>query len=211
VERITVDALHSSYNLSLGSDDQEGRRCFNTIPGHAQGTVDRSPQRRKMTAMYMLNRQVIVNFVIIGTDHGLQSSDLGYEALIDAFLRQQQLPPLTAIAEEWHETLGETVAQRLAKKHGRGWFNMDMTDEEKKAAGIWDDQQQHPRQSCRVNSDDLREAFWVEKLLCGGSGTTLAICGYLHFESLARKLCDRECEVVRRVYLESVPKIEFLG
>ena len=58
-----------------------------------------------------------------------------------------------------------------------------------------------------IFSDDVREEAWVERLVMNASGTTIVICGYLHFESLAKKLRARGHTVDQRVYLETVPEI----
>lgn len=158
-----------------------------------------------------------MNFVVIGTDHRMQSSEEGFEALLRAWLKQRYFEPLTAIAEEYHEALGNSsVAQQLAKEHQLHWYNLDMTTQEKKDAGILEEQLNRPGMfqaaiTCRIPSDDVREQHWVEKLTHLASGTTLVICGYLHFESLVQKLRARGYTVDKRVYLETVPTIKIHG
>jgi uncharacterized protein YbaP (TraB family) len=90
-----------------------------------------------------------------------------------------------------------------------------MTIEEKQAAGILEEQLNRPgmfqeMSACRIPSDDIREEAWVEKLTSAASGTTLVICGYLHFEPLVQKLRARGHLVDKRVYLETVPTIRTL-
>ena len=155
-----------------------------------------------------------MNFVVIGTDHKMQHSEAGFEGLLRGWLRVNYLQPLTAIAEEFHEAIGNSsVAKRLASEHGFRWYNLDMTSQEKQDAGILEDQRNRPGMfqegiTYRVPSDDIREAAWIEKLIGFGSGTTLVICGYLHFESLVRRLREGGHNVVKRVYLETVPAIK---
>lgn len=155
-----------------------------------------------------------MNFVVIGTDHRMQHSESGFEGLLRAWLNHNFVEPLTAIAEEYHERIGtSSVAQRLAKEHHLRWFNLDMTTEEKHQAGILQEQQGRPGMfqeavSYRVPSDDIREDAWVAKLIAASSGTTLVICGYLHFEALVQKLHARGDNVDKRVYLETVPVIK---
>lgn len=96
---------------------------------------------------------------------------------------------------------------------GAIWFNLDMTTQEKQTAGILEEQRNRPGMfqetvSYRVPSDDIREEAWVDKLIEAASGTTLVICGYLHFESLVQKLRARGHTVDKRVYLETVPTIK---
>ena len=47
-----------------------------------------------------------VNFVVLGTEHGMQGSDPGLEALVEAWSKLNYIEPLKAIAEEWHEKGG---------------------------------------------------------------------------------------------------------
>lgn len=155
-----------------------------------------------------------MNFVVIGTDHRMQYSEAGFEALLRAWLGRRYCEPLTAIAEEYHEKIGNSsVAQRLAKEYQLNWYNLDMTTEEKQAAGILEEQQARPRMfregvTCRIPSDEIREEAWISKLVKVGAGTTLVVCGYLHFESLVQRLRAAGHAVDKRVYLETVPTIE---
>jgi hypothetical protein len=157
-----------------------------------------------------------MNFVVIGTDHKFQQSESGFEALLQAWLKRDYFEPLTAIAEEYHEAIGSSsVAQRLATQYGLHWYNLDMTTQEKLSAGILEEQLSRPNMfqeasACRLPSDDIRENAWVEKLSEATSGTTLVICGYLHFEPLAQKLFIKGYTLDKRVYLETVPTIKLL-
>lgn len=138
-----------------------------------------------------------MNFFVIGTDHRMQHSESGFEALLRAWSEQRYFEPLTAIAEEYHEDIGSSsAAQRLANERQLRWYNIDMTTEEKQKAGILEEQQTRPGMfqetvSYRVPSDEIREDAWTDKLIGTASGTTLVVCGYLHFESLVQKLRAR--------------------
>ena len=155
-----------------------------------------------------------MNFVVIGTDHRMQHSEAGFEALLRSWLERSYFEPLTAVAEEYHEAIGiSSVAQRLAKDRQLPWYNLDMTTQEKQSAGILEEQMNRPGMfqemvTCRVPSDDIREGAWVDKLIADALGTTLVICGYLHFESVVQKLRARGHTVDKRVYLETVPAIK---
>jgi uncharacterized protein YbaP (TraB family) len=146
----------------------------------------------------------------------MQHSESGLEALMQAWLKRDYFEGLTAIAEEYHEAIGgPSVAQRLARDCQLNWYNLDMTIEEKQAASILEEQLNRPgmfqeMSACRIPSDDIREEAWVEKLTSAASGTTLVICGYLHFEPLVQKLRARGHLVDQRVYLETVPTIRTL-
>ena len=148
-----------------------------------------------------------MNFVVIGTDHRFQNRERGLEGLLRGWLGQVFCEPLTAIAEEYHEDVGESIGQRLAREFHLCWYNMDMTEEEKRRAGIYDEQDGRRKsdRNRRVPSDEIREVAWTEKLTSPGPGTTLVICGYNHLEPLVRKLRGGGCTVDQRVYLETVP------
>jgi hypothetical protein len=156
-----------------------------------------------------------MNFFVIGTHHRFQSRDRdpGFESLLEALIKLNFLTPLTAIAEEWHGKSGFSSAQRLSADRALRWYNVDMTTEESRKATVFAEQQNRPGMSAetityRIPSDGVREDFWVQKLIENGEGTTLIICGYLHFESLVRKLEAKGHVVDKRVYLETVPTIE---
>jgi hypothetical protein len=148
-----------------------------------------------------------MNFVVIGTDHRMQHAEVGFEG-------RSYFEPLTAVAEEYHEAIGaSSIAHQLAEDYQLRWYNLDMTAQEKQSAGILEEQRNRPGMfqetvSYRVPSDDTREDAWVDKLVEAASGTTLVICGYLHFESLVQKLRARGHAVDKRVYLETVPAIK---
>jgi hypothetical protein len=157
-----------------------------------------------------------MNFVVIGTDHRFQNSEAGFEALLQGWLKQDYFEPLTAIAEEYHDAIGSSsVAQKLANQYGLHWYSLDMTTPEKHSAGILEEQSNRPgmfqeMSACRLPSDDIRENVWVEKLSEAALGTTLVICGYLHFEPLVQKLRAKGYTLDKRVYLETVPTIKLL-
>ncbi len=156
-----------------------------------------------------------MNFVVIGTDHRMQNSECGLEGLLRALLDRQYFEPLEAIAEEYDEVIGRSIGQRLAQERGLRWYNLDMTTDEKAEAGILEDQRRRPESqetvTFRVLTDEVREEAWTEKLTNSGPGTTLVICGYLHFESLLRKLAAKGHAVDKRVYLETLPDIKFVS
>jgi hypothetical protein len=152
-----------------------------------------------------------MNFVVIGSDHRARQSDPGLEGVIRPWLDRQYFEPLKAIAEEYAEKIGNSIGQRLAQERRLLWYNIDLTSAAKAKAGILEEQRNRPETQGNiaflVPSDELREDGWIEKLTSQGSGTVLVICGYLHFESLVRKLRERGHTVDQRVYLGRVPEI----
>jgi hypothetical protein len=156
-----------------------------------------------------------MNFWVIGTDHTFQHSEKGFEALVRGLIGLQFFEPLRAIAEEYAENIGGSTCQKIAQERGLHWYNLDMTLEEKRAAGILAEQRSRPMFqesfAFRLPSDDVREDAWVKKLMSSAQGTTLVICGYLHFEPLVQKLRAQGHAVDKRVYLQTVPEIRVFG
>jgi hypothetical protein len=157
--------------------------------------------------------ETILNFAVVGTDHRFQENSPELEAILQTLAQSRFIVPLGAFAEEYSERIGaESLAQKLAKQLQIQWFNIDMTPQERFEAGILDAQSNRPGMfqsnvTFRIPSDDIREERWVEKLIRNASGTTIVICGYLHFESLTQKLRARGHTVDQRVFLETVPEI----
>jgi hypothetical protein len=155
-----------------------------------------------------------MNFVVVGTDHRMQNSDLGFEGLLRGLAQEQYFERLTDIFEEYHENIGaSSVAKRLAHDRQLRWTNLDMTIAEKQEAGILTEQLNRPGMfqenvTYRLPSDQVREEAWVVKLTHAKAGTALVICGYLHFESLVHMLRAQGHRVDKRVYLETIPTIK---
>lgn len=155
----------------------------------------------------------ILNFVVVGTDHRFQEKGPELEAILRSLARSRFIASLSAFAEEYSEQIGiESLAQKLAKELEIRWFNIDMTTQERSEAGILEAQSNRPGMfqpnvTYRIPSDDIREDAWVEKLVRNTFGTTIVVCGYLHCESLARKLRAKGYTVDQRVFLETVPEI----
>ena len=190
-------AKGSGYHLMCAVADEEVSE-WTTHPGANQPTKDADPPKE-------------MNFVVIGTDHRMQQSEASFEAILRSWLVRSYFEPLTAIAEEYSETLGESIGQRLAKERHLRWYSLDMTTEEKSDAGILEEQYSRPPSQAgvtfRVPSDDIREMAWIEKLVQSASGTTIVICGYLHLEPVVKMLRAKGHTVDQRIYLESVPEI----
>src|SRR6266704_1416673 len=90
-----------------------------------------------------------MNFVVVGTDHRMQPSESGLEGLLRAWADREFIEPLTAVAEEYSEDLGDTIGQRLAKERDLRWYNLDMTSEENLKAGILEEQRSWAKTATR--------------------------------------------------------------
>jgi len=66
-----------------------------------------------------------MNFLVIGTDHRMQGAECGFEGLLRALVGQQFFEPLKAIGEEYHEKIGGSIGQQLAKERGVRWFDIE--------------------------------------------------------------------------------------
>jgi len=144
----------------------------------------------------------------------MQNSERGFEGMLRAWVSTPFTLPLVAIAEEYHDKIGNSIGQRLAAELGVRWYNIDMTTEERHKAGILEDQRSRPISTddiaYRVPSDVVRERAWIEKLTSPASGTTIAICGYVHYGALVERLRADGHTVDGRVYLDCVPEIRDL-
>ncbi len=153
-----------------------------------------------------------MNFFVIGTDHRFQEADPGLEGLLRELAKVNFTEPLSAIAEEYSDKIGKSIAQRLAERLDVAWFNLDLSTEERDKAGILEELSNRPRGfdkvTYRVPADDLREDVWVRKLTESRNGTMIAICGYMHLDSLVRKLRADGHAVDQRAYLEVVPEVK---
>lgn len=54
----------------------------------------------------------------------MQNSEPGFQGLVSGLLRQEFFEPLEAIAEEFHEALGDSLAKRLTQKRGLRWMRI---------------------------------------------------------------------------------------
>jgi hypothetical protein len=141
----------------------------------------------------------------------MQNSERGFEGMLRAWASTPFILPLVAIAEEYDDKIGHSIGKRLAAELGVRWHNFDMTTEERHKAGIMEEQLSRPTSTddvaYRIPSDVVRERAWIEKLTKPGSGTTIVICGYVHYKALVRKLRADGHSVDGRVYLDYIPEI----
>jgi hypothetical protein len=161
-----------------------------------------------------MSTEAPMNFVVFGIDHRMQHSEPGLDGMLHAWASKEFFEPLVAIGEEYADQIGGSIGQRLAADLGLRWFNIDMTSDEKHRAGILEEQQSRPKETeavaYRVPSDEVRERAWVEKLTSSDPGTTIVICGYIHFEPLVRMLRATGNALDPRAYLDTVPEIKLL-
>ena len=134
---------------------------------------------------------------LLGVDHIIQHNGFSWpkkESAINEFSeyleRRAKELKVAVIAEEFSDealkinnvpmSTAQMVAQRLGLKH----MLCDPNREERKARGIY--------------NDDEREIIWIERLSDAIDETILFICGDSHLESLKDKLmsCGVETEII---------------
>jgi hypothetical protein len=161
-----------------------------------------------------MNAEAPMNFVVFGIDHRMQHSEPGLDGMLRAWASKKFFEPLVAIVEEYDDQIGGSIGQQLAAELGLRWFNLDMTADEKQQAGILEEQRSRPKETeavaYRVPSDEVRERAWLAKITSPDPGTTIVICGYIHFGPLVRMLRDAGHSVDSRTYLDAVPEIRLL-
>lgn len=155
-----------------------------------------------------------MHYYIIGTSHTLQC-ELPFHDLQDSRLRDKLEEVISAhsvvlIAEEVNanEEHNQVIHGRnLASNHDPAipWLSLDMTTQQMKNAGIWNDLEaasELTKRACEngtnelyhpVRANDTRESCWLEKIraVCDAykltSGTVLITCGRVHLDPLADK------------------------
>jgi hypothetical protein len=152
-----------------------------------------------------------MNILIISIDHHIQCVKTGIEGTLlkdrkdrlESLLRREILArSVQFIAEEAHP-LCTTIAQQLGNAFHPEipWKNIDMSDDERKLAGIYDALKKRPvhceltgeewvQFEHRIPEDDIREDFFAAASLrgAGQSESILILCGDMHVQALKKKL-----------------------
>ena len=155
-----------------------------------------------------------MNILIVSIDHRVQliKSEYAKPALNE---RRDRLENLLQkkVAERDVQFIGEeslpqtpTIAQRLARTHNPQipWVNIDMTDEERKLAGIHDALHNRPAHTekrgedtvlieHRIPDDNVREDFMVSRAIqnARNSESILILCGDMYVHALKQKFEER--------------------
>jgi hypothetical protein len=150
-----------------------------------------------------------MEYIIIGTDHGKQRSDLPDTGLKDKLQAYLSTKNVVLIAEEI-QTSGHVATFGRELIGEDKWLSIDMDDNERKKAGIYDtlfnrsvvDYNPETGDFSRVNryyiqADGIREHFWLDKIeaWCAQrhvtSGVIIITCGMNHPPYLAKKIRSR--------------------
>lgn len=152
-----------------------------------------------------------MRILIISIDHFVQCVRTGHESTLlrerkdrlESLLRREiRARDVQFIAEEADPHYG-TIAQQLGNAHNPPipWKNIDMLDDERKMAGVYDALKNRPIHcerrldewveiEHRIPEDDIREDFFVTKSLrgAGESENILILRGDMHVQALKDKL-----------------------
>ena len=162
--------------------------------------------------------------LIIGVLHNQQSTkrtvdsaELQREkdALEDLLMSAIESRKVEFIGEESKHGV-ETIAKQIAEKHSPRikWVCIDMTDDEERAAGIFDALKSRPfntdydgagrlmRKYHRIPADETRERFFVEKIQkeAETAQSILVVCGHCHVSPLNETLQKACYEVEVRLF-----------
>ena len=108
----------------------------------------------------------------------------------------------------------QSVARDTASSINIPWKSIDMTAEQRKDAGIYDELATRPfvrfdpvtgLHEERVyfrRADGIREEFWLDQIAeANPSGNVLIICGYSHLEFLIKRVVARGWTAAKEIYL----------
>jgi len=148
---------------------------------------------------------------IVGCDHGHQRKPQSHWGLgIEAFERGQKHNFVEAIAriivEIGPALVGEeinqgedTFAAELARKHGCNYANIDMSEPQRREAGIpcsYSDNRDGHSEEELARWDRMREEFMADETIRNlNNRNALVICGRLHQNNLAQLFRDRGHDV----------------
>ncbi len=165
-----------------------------------------------------------MEILIISLDHLVQRVKTGRENtglrgrkdILECLLKEEiRRRNVQFIAEEADPRF-PTIAQRRAISHKPciSWKNIDMTEDERKLAGIYDALRDRPTHieernnetveiEYRIPQDDIREEFFVKKTLQGAGHcrSILFLCGDMHSQAIKRKFerCGHLVEIDERL------------
>lgn len=160
-----------------------------------------------------------MDYVLVGTDHILQCADskvAGLKPILESIVATH---PVVLIAEEIKTSENiRTFGRELIGESK--WLSIDMTEEERKATGIYEVLRggigpvRHPLSGNDVQanpyhrkSEGVRENFWLDKIehwcKCKqlSTGTVVITCGHNHLDFLAEKVEKRGNSVSKLEYL----------
>lgn len=162
----------------------------------------------------------LVRCTVLGTDHNLQRSDAGLRHKITSIISSNRA--ISLIAEECSDPNQITVAREIVQESNGliSWCCVDMTDEDRKKAGIYErlcirpKLKFHPEtgldEDPRIyfrHADGVREEFWLDRIAdAQPRDEVLIVCGWMHLEFLADKATKRGWSVSKGFYIPAGPE-----
>lgn len=138
-----------------------------------------------------------MKLILLGTEHRRQVSDPSLKEVIRSICRQYHV---TLIAEESRPGTN-TVAKEVAEELGIAWVPVDMTDDERREAKVFDKLCERPVIDFNAETgclsvrpvyfryaDGVREQCWLDRA-AGHKNCerTLLVCGSLHVQHVSAK------------------------
>jgi hypothetical protein len=152
---------------------------------------------------------MMMQIIILGTDHLLQRDDEDLRLLISGIIARQRV---TLIAEE-NRAMVDTIARQMAPSLGIPWIQIDMSIDQQVKVGIWGKLWHRIQDRYDANGDvyvparyapkedGIREEFWLDRIQeAVDGGTTLVICGATHSLPFAEKAEKRGHRIVAKVF-----------
>ena len=139
----------------------------------------------------------MIEYVILGTSHGIQDSPKFEKPVMDAI----QKHTIRLVAEEHPVDTASMVCITTKRLH-IPYLQVDLFPQEWAVHGIDREMKIRERflggQDVRLShADPVRENFWLEKIEASiDRGPVLIICGYLHLDFLAENILERGHKVV---------------
>jgi hypothetical protein len=133
----------------------------------------------------------MIEYVILGTSHKIQSTSKFDKPVIDAIGRYS----VTMVAEEYTNDDVSTACVTAKRLH-IPYLQVDLYPQEWPEHGIEremrarEGEQALREDDCRFpHADRIREDFWLERIqACADGRCVLVICGYLHVNFLAQRV-----------------------
>lgn len=158
-----------------------------------------------------------VRCIILGTDHKLQPSDSGLKQKVESLIRENGVSLIAEEVDADHLSQVKSVAKDIAEA-SRGqiaWLSIDMTSDQRRAAGIYDRLCIRPiplldlttglgseQRVYLKHADGIREEFWLAQIKqAKPSNSVLIICGDMHVDFLADKAMGLGWRVTKDRYL----------
>jgi hypothetical protein len=148
-----------------------------------------------------------MHYHIIGTDHKYQTRRGGTRGLFDLMEEYKKSHPVVLIAEEVDADAMRVDAFGKELIGPDRWLSIDMTEQERRDAGIYDVLKDCEDHVYHKAAQGKRENHWLDKIQtwCAANGesegTVIITCGLNHVPYLRDKAIDRKHTVTTDIFL----------